>query len=65
MGEMKKLYCVMKLSKMVLTKDICGQEVDIKVSGCEGIIPVYSNKKDAVKASCKGKYEILIIRKVI
>ena len=59
---MKNFYAVMKLSTIVTTKDILGKDAEIKISGCAGVIPVFTNKKEAVKQSHKGKYTIVKVQ---
>ena len=55
---MEKYYVVLRLNTTVKVADILGRMYEIKMPGA-GYLPVYTNKKEAVKASEKGKYKIM------
>lgn len=59
---MKKLkYMVMRLSTEITATDFFHKEIDIKLSGCAGYVPIFDTLKQAEKDS-KGKYKIIPIK---
>lgn len=63
---MKHGYLVMRLQTEVKITDIYGKQHNAKVSfnGVKGYCPIFTNKKDAIKSSDKGKYQIIKINEV-
>lgn len=55
------MYAVMRLNTSVEVTDIIGQVHKVNLSNKErmGYIPVYKTKKEAMKYTEKGKFQIL------
>ena len=61
--EKKNLYCVLKLMTKIGTKNpLTGAEMEQKLEGCAGYLPVFNDYEMALKETCNGKYEIAQIR---
>lgn len=55
------MYAVMRLNTSVEVTDIIGQNhrINLMEDNVMGYIPVYKTKKEAMKHTEKGKYQIL------
>ena len=55
------MYAVIRINTTVLVTDIIGQEHRVSLDNKErmGYIPVYKTKKEAMKHTEKGKFQIL------
>jgi butyrate kinase len=59
----KKLYAVMSLCKdLVYTDQFTKKENILKITGVAGFIACYETIEEAEKASCNGKFKIMIIK---
>ena len=52
------VYAVMRLMTKIEV-DFCGEKIVAEISTILGVIPVFETKKEAIKYSENGKYEIL------
>ena len=52
---------VMRLNTTVIVGDEKMGEKEEKLAGIAGYIPVYEKEEDAIEASCKGKFDIVLI----
>ena len=52
------MYAVLKLLTIVEVKDLKGDNYNVKISGAEGYIPVFSTIEQAQLEACEGKYQI-------
>jgi hypothetical protein len=55
------MYAVMRLNTSVVVTNIAGQKhkVSMEKENVMGYIPVYKTKKEAIKHSEKGRFQIL------
>lgn len=61
--EEKKLYCVLKLLTKIGTKNpFTGAEMEQKLEGCAGYLPVFDDYQIAIEESCDGKYDVVQIK---
>ena len=54
-------YMVMRLNTEIIRDMGYGVEQVVKLGGCAGYLPVFNTSKQAIKSSCKGKYQIIPI----
>jgi phosphosulfolactate phosphohydrolase-like enzyme len=61
MGKPKKYYAVMRLNTTIIAILSDGRKQTLPLDECAGYLPVFKTKKEAVKASEKGMYQVLPI----
>ena len=57
-----KLFGVAKLlTKISYVEPISKKEINIKLEGCAGYIPIFETIEEAQKHTCNGKYKIMLL----